>query len=277
MSVEQDERISTRLKTWLLHQWHSGADLPETVLRYGVHLPAEAHLQQDWFSQDALQTTPVDLNLVFDPEKNHYVSNTPIIWDGEEKKDFSMAPDTLLIALGRTQEAVRYMQGVIKDQGDYFQAWNRLSMAHERNGDQEAAVETLNKAIELAPEEPRYAALYRNKFLTLSNMGRHEEALEALDQYMDKAEHIIPNDFYLKGRALEALGREEEAGQQYEIALIGDSSSPKDRHQYNIWRQKVAQDLGYDSVQEALEGIAGEEGQIKQEPFTPSSFIRPKF
>ncbi len=91
------------------------------------------------------------------------------------------------------------------------------------------ALDHTEKAIELAGEEPGIGYLWYHKGVALNGLGRHEEALAALQEASDRFTGKEPVTGYLwlhKGVALNGLGRHEEALEALEEAssLIPDGT-----------------------------------------------------
>lgn len=102
----------------------------------------------------------------------------------------------LLRALKRDEEGVQVLQDAITRVPDDAGLHHALGLALVRTGEKESAILSLARAVQLAPESPRYALVHA---VALHDSDRAEDAIEALETALQ----LHPEDRDLKGALLD--------------------------------------------------------------------------
>ena len=172
----------------------------------------------------------------------------------------------------RLVESAALCQAILRQYPEHADTLHLLGVVHHTSGQHIRAIELLNKAIQINPNEPRYlndiGEAYRamdkiqpalnfydralalrpdfmeannNKGVALYNIGRLEEAVE----YFKKTLQLKPN-YTLAitnlGAVLYDLGREEESIQQYEKALELNPESAESLHHIAVIAKLAPED-----------------------------------
>jgi tetratricopeptide (TPR) repeat protein len=120
-----------------------------------------------------------------------------------------------LSKLGQQEAAIVSYDKAIEIKPDFHQAWNIRGNALSALGRQEAAIVSFDKAIEIKPD---FYVAWHNRGFALSKLGQQEAAIVSYD----KAIEIKP-DFYQawnkRGLALSKLGQQEAAIASYDKAI----------------------------------------------------------
>ena len=116
---------------------------------------------------------------------------------------------------GQLGRAELYYRKVLTTEPQHFDALHLLGVVEGQNGNFDAALELLQRAVALRPEHP---AALNNFGNTLGSLKRHEEALAAFDRSLAQR----PDDAKAlrnRGTTLRALKRSSEALESFERAL----------------------------------------------------------
>ncbi len=133
----------------------------------------------------------------------------------DAKADRHMALAEQAAGQRRFEDALREYDLSLKVNEFQHEAWNLKAVALSELGRHEEAVEACENSLFIKPGIPH---VWKNKGNALSELGRFEEAIEAYE-YMLK---LYPEDFqcwYSKGVALAKLGRTEDALAAYYKAI----------------------------------------------------------
>jgi tetratricopeptide (TPR) repeat protein/S1-C subfamily serine protease len=98
------------------------------------------------------------------------------------------------------QEASRVLETLLLKQPNYTPALIELSSMYRLLNEYEKALATLNKAIQLSPQN---ANLYSKRMVVLSNLRRHQEALSAINQAIALSPRAA--FYYNRGTTYQAL------------------------------------------------------------------------
>ena len=237
----------------------------EIELKKGITIPTQLKLNTKLFTQDSTNPDDVELFLIYNQATGHFMADAlKFTTDYEEWATQTFSPISILIMQGHTKEAVSLAEAELAEDPYAWEAMNNLAVAHSWNNDHEFALESTNKAIELAIEENQrngssgtptadQAFLYQNRAIDLSNLGRFDEAITS----MQKRIEIDPDTIYshaLKAEFLIETEQHLEAMREYEIALTKNSSLEwAGKH-----RAMIAQELGFhgdNSVENALNHV----------------------
>src|SRR6476469_6831379 len=140
------------------------------------------------------------------------------------EKALQMKPDEYMSLLnmgvnrfyqGRVPEAIDYAQAAIRSQADAPKAYNLLGMALAKQNHNEAALEAVRRAVQLAPKDADIRADFG---LALQLVGRIPEAIEQFHEAL----RMNPNNAETHanlGLALLASGKAQESIPEFETAL----------------------------------------------------------
>lgn len=120
-----------------------------------------------------------------------------------------------LLSLGDYSQARRQYEAVAAKHAASSDAHAALGAFHHASGDLGLALDELGRAVDL---DPRDARLWNNLAVVYRDLGRHEEALKALERATDISPTLV-DAYYNRGRIFEALGDESGARRQYLLAL----------------------------------------------------------
>ena len=116
---------------------------------------------------------------------------------------------------GRVPEAIEYAQAAIRSQADSPKAHDLLGMALAKQNRNEAALDEMRRAAELAPKD---ADIRNDLGLALAQLGRIPEAIDEFHE----AVRLNPNSAAAHanlGLALLASGKPQESIPEFEAAL----------------------------------------------------------
>ena len=116
---------------------------------------------------------------------------------------------------GRIPEAIGYFQAAIRSQSDAPKAHVQLALALWKENNDQAALEEMQRASQLAPED---ASIRADLGLALELVGRIPEAIEQLHEAL----RMNPNSAEAHsnlGLALLASGKAQESIPEFELAL----------------------------------------------------------
>jgi tetratricopeptide (TPR) repeat protein len=119
-----------------------------------------------------------------------------------------------LIRMGRYDEAEEFFRKALEEHPKEPHGWVGRGIAAQRRGDPRKALEYLDYALTLAPDDPD-ASYHRARVLAV--LDRHEQALSWYERSIRRKPTAAAH--YCKGRSLEALERDPEALDCYEKAL----------------------------------------------------------
>ncbi|GAA2640701.1 hypothetical protein GCM10010399_87880 [Dactylosporangium fulvum] len=162
--------------------------------------------------------------------------------------------------LGRPAEAIAGFERAIQLDPGYVQAMYDIGGIHRAQNDMAKAVEAYDRALAV---QPRYVSALVNKAVTLSDMGRMEEAVRSADEAIrvidaGNTPDDVPNArayaFGAKGAALLKLGRYQDALAAIDVAI---NDGPDDYDNYRN-RAKALEQLG--RVEEARQAAQIAEG-----------------
>jgi tetratricopeptide (TPR) repeat protein len=125
----------------------------------------------------------------------------------------------------RYAEAVENLRQALAREPTSARAWDSLGLAWDMQGQMEEARKAFAKAVSLNREEPRPSAWPPHNFgyllLRLGETAAAEEALRESLRYDAK----LPRTHYYLARVLEKEDRNDEAIENYQIAVAGDRAS----------------------------------------------------
>lgn len=122
--------------------------------------------------------------------------------------------------------AVETLRDLVAQRPQHAEAWQKMGVAHYLARDWQPAVECFDRAIQLASRLGRDAETRVFLGQALSELGRHNHALEEADRALksDPASAMAHN---LRGASLKALGRTAEAAEAFAKALELDGRFAK--------------------------------------------------
>lgn len=116
---------------------------------------------------------------------------------------------------GRSEEALRCFQEVLRIKPSYVEEYSNLGMALDRLGRTDEAIAKYHKALALLPA---YAEAYNNLGFALSKQGRLEEAEKALREAI-RVKPGFARAYHNLGQLLEKQGRLEDAILAFQTAV----------------------------------------------------------
>ena len=232
----------------------------------GVTIPARLKLNTKLYSEDSIEPQDAELFLNYNQATGRFKANpAKFLKDHKDWGEQTYSPVSVLIMQGRTKEAVALAEVELAENPNSYKAINSLSVAQSSNGDYLASLNTIDDAIEKAIEENKtkglpaqltkdQAFLYQNAAITMATLGSYDDAITSISKRIE----IDPDKVYphaLKAEFLMKNGQSLEAMKEYETALTMDSDFKlADQH-----KQMIAKELGFDTVQDALDHVRKEQ------------------
>jgi predicted TPR repeat methyltransferase len=133
-----------------------------------------------------------------------------------------------LFRLGHIREALPLLQQATDGEPQFGDAWAALGLAHEAQGDWEAAVAALGEALAIvAPSAALWLSLGRSQ----ARLGRNADALQALDRAL-ALDSTLADAWSLRGSLQRELQRFDAAAQSYEQAIA--HGADRELHTYYL-------------------------------------------
>jgi tetratricopeptide (TPR) repeat protein len=114
----------------------------------------------------------------------------------------------MLASMGQVNEARRELEAITRDDPKYAPAYEVLAVWFMMNSDFERGIEFASKAIAL--DKNLYGAYY-NRTIAYLMVNKYSKALEDITRVLHCPTAIPENRYFLRARALNALGRHSEA------------------------------------------------------------------
>ena len=127
----------------------------------------------------------------------------------------------LLIGQQRPEDLARYLQAAQEQYADDPHGLQNIAEVFRKREQYEEALKWYDKVFEINPD---YTQAYADKGDALFRLKRYEEAIESLGRAIALQPDMstVPTLRVLMGEAAQALGRLEEASEQYELVLKDD-------------------------------------------------------
>ena len=145
---------------------------------------------------------------------------------------------TYLYAQGRVRAALPHLEEAARGEPDVAEWQYRLGLALLDLGRKEEALEALGRAAQLDPEHG-YGAVQLRLAQVRDDLGDHAGAVEACRTF-ERNHGPSPESCYRRGRALAALGRADEARQAFEeVAQVAQHAARYQRGAARAWVMKA--------------------------------------
>ncbi|MCH7571438.1 MAG: tetratricopeptide repeat protein, partial [Planctomycetes bacterium] len=119
---------------------------------------------------------------------------------------------------GRFKDAITSLHKALKFQPNHSNAIAALADAYDKQGDPDSALRTIQPFIDRHDETPHMAVVYATVCM---NRQQHDEAIRTASRHLDNENLDLNNRQllgFVRGRALESLGRYDEAFEAYQQA-----------------------------------------------------------